>query len=75
MEDGIDDSVNALHIHKADHRPRSPTHFHKATLDNISRPQLPPQMFGEAEERQQVRQIFLELLNQARILTLPAQFQ
>src|SRR5262249_9002105 len=32
IEDGIDNSVHAFHVHKADHRSCSSPHFHKATL-------------------------------------------
>jgi hypothetical protein len=59
MEDGIDNSVNAIHVHKADHRSRPSPHFHKATLDNIGGEQLLPEMIGKVKERQQLRQIFL----------------
>jgi hypothetical protein len=61
MEDGIDDAIDTLHVHEANHWSRAPPDFHEATFDNIRRSQLPPQVFRKAEERQQVRQIFLEL--------------
>lgn len=50
MEDGIDDSVHALDVYKADHRSCSSPRFKKATLNDIGGPQLLPQVFREAHD-------------------------
>src|ERR1043165_2361850 len=50
IENGIDNSVHAFHVHKADHWPRPSSHLHKATLDNIGSAQLLPEMFGKTEK-------------------------
>src|ERR1044071_8744557 len=47
MEDGVDDSVDTLHVHKADHRSGAPPYFYKTTLNDIGGPQLLPQMLSE----------------------------
>ena len=52
MEDGVDDSVDTLHVHKADHRTGPPPHFYETTFDNVGSPQLFPQMWWKTEKRQ-----------------------
>jgi hypothetical protein len=53
MEDGIDCSVHALNVHKADDRSGSAPHSDKTTLNNLGGPQLLPQMFRKAESKAQ----------------------
>src|SRR5271163_3548530 len=38
LEDGVDDAVHALDIHKAHHRPGTPSDFHEAAFDHIGGP-------------------------------------
>src|SRR5271157_6291125 len=35
LEDGVDDSVHALHVDEADHGPSSPAHLHEAAFDDV----------------------------------------
>src|ERR1700691_2630639 len=35
LEDGVDDAVDAGHIHETDHGPGSSSHFHEAALDHV----------------------------------------
>src|SRR5581483_651840 len=50
LEDGVDDSVHAVYVHKAHHGPGTPPYLDKAALDDVGGAQLPPQVPGEAEE-------------------------
>src|SRR5581483_460110 len=50
LEDGVDDSVHAVYVHKAHHGPGTPPDLDKAALDDVGGAQLPPQVPGEAEE-------------------------
>jgi hypothetical protein len=52
LEDGVDDAVHALHVHKAHHGPGTPPHLDETTLNDVGSAQLSPEMPGEAEERQ-----------------------
>jgi hypothetical protein len=72
LEDGVDDSVDAVDIHKADHGPRPSSHLHETTLDDIRRAQFLPQMSRKVEEREQYRQIALQLPYYAAVGALPA---
>jgi hypothetical protein len=36
LENGVNDSVHALHVHKANHGPGAAPDFHKAALDDVS---------------------------------------
>jgi len=72
LEDGVDDAIHALDIHKAHHRPSPPTHFHETALDNVRRPQLAPQMPGKGKEREQLRQIALQTPHHAAVVWSPA---
>jgi hypothetical protein len=46
LEDGVNDSVHALHVHKANHGPGAAPDFHEAALDDVGGPQLLPQRPG-----------------------------
>src|SRR4051794_39371614 len=59
LEDGVDDSVHGFDVDEADHGPRSSPDFDETALDDIGGTQLAPQVLGEAEEGQQLRQIAL----------------
>ena len=50
MEYGIDDAIDTLHVYKANHGTGAPTHLHKATLNDIGGPQLPPQVLGKLKD-------------------------
>ena len=52
LEDGVDNPVHALHVHKADHGASAPPHFDEAAFDDVGGAQLSPQLSREAEERQ-----------------------
>jgi hypothetical protein len=60
LEDGVDDAVHALDIHKAHHRPGAPPNFYEAALDHIGCPQLAPQVAGKGEEGHFVQSLRLE---------------
>src|SRR3974390_954034 len=72
LEDGVDDTVHAFNVHKADHGASSPSHLNETAFDNVRRPQLLPQMPGEAEERQQLGQIAFQLPHHGAVQRLPA---
>src|SRR5581483_8003543 len=68
LEDGIDDSIHAFDVHKANHGPGAPPDLYKTALDDVGGAQLPPEMPGKAEKRQQLRQIAFQLPNHAAVL-------
>ena len=72
LEDGVNDAVHALDVDEADHGPGSASDFDEAALDDIGGAELAPQMPGEAEERQQLRQIPFQLPDHGGIMPLPA---
>ena len=72
VEDRIDDSVHARYVDKAHHGPGAASHFDKAALDDVGGAQLSPQMAGQAEEAQQLRQIALQLPHHGRVCFAPA---
>src|SRR5271166_5686254 len=72
LEDGVDDPIHALHVDEADHGPSAASNFHKTAFDNVGGAQLLPQMSGEPKERQQLRQIGLQLSHHAGIRRAPA---
>jgi hypothetical protein len=47
LEDGVDDAVDAGHIHEADHGPGSSSHFHEAALDHVGGSHFLPQVPGQ----------------------------
>jgi hypothetical protein len=59
LEDGVDDSVHAFDVDKANRGPGTPAHFDKAALDHVGGAQFAPEVPGKSEERQQLRQILL----------------
>jgi hypothetical protein len=59
-ENRKDDPIHALDIHKHDHGPGSPPHLDKGSLDGIGGTQLPPQVLGKLEKREQDWQILLQ---------------
>ena len=71
LEDGVDEAVRARDVHKVDHRPGTATHFHEAALNDVGGTQLLPQMPRKAEERQQLRQIALQLPHHGAVHRLP----
>src|SRR5579863_8515281 len=60
LEDGVDDAVHAFDVDEADHGPGSSANFHEAALDDVGSAHFLPQMPGQREERQQLRQIALQ---------------
>jgi hypothetical protein len=70
IKDRKQNAIHARHVHKAHHRPRAAPHFHKAALNHVGRPELPPQATGKAEEREQLGQVVLQLLHHRRINSL-----
>jgi hypothetical protein len=52
LENGMDNAIHALHIHKADHGPGPPTYFDKTTLDHVGGAQFSPQVLGKHEKRE-----------------------
>jgi len=75
VEDGIDDSVHALHVDETDHGPSATTDLHEATPDDVGGAQLPPHIAQETEEVKQFRQVLLQASHQARINTPPFPLQ
>ena len=61
LEDGINDAIDALDVHKAHHRPSAPSYLNETTLDDIGGAQFSPQVPGKAEEGQQLWQVALQL--------------
>lgn len=53
MDDRVNDAIRALHVHEADHGASSASDLYKATFNDIGGAQFPPQVPGEAEERQE----------------------
>src|ERR1700733_2640187 len=49
LEDGVDDAVDALYIHKANHGAGSSAHFDEAALNHVGGAQFPPQVAGKSE--------------------------
>src|SRR5271157_5788419 len=72
LENGVDDAIHALDIHKAHHGPGTPSYFHEAALDHIGGPELAPQVPGKSEEGKQLRQIALQPSYQAAVVLPPA---
>ncbi len=38
LKDGVNDSIHALHVHKANHGPGATPNFHEAALNDIGGP-------------------------------------
>src|SRR3954453_4387453 len=72
VKDGVDDAVDAGHVHETDHGARTPPDLYKNTLDDIGGAKLAPQVARKTEETEQFRQIFLQLLHHRRIMLGPA---
>ena len=72
LEDGVDDTIHAFDVHKAHHGPGAAADLDEAALDDISGAQFLPEVPGEAEKRQQLRQIALQLPHHGPIQRLPA---
>src|ERR1700693_5153917 len=72
LEDGVDDSVHAFDVDKANHGPGTPAHFDKAALDHVGGAQFAPEVPGKSEERQQLRQILLQPPDHRGINSTPA---
>ena len=49
LEDGLDDAVDALYIHKANHGAGSSAHFDEAALNHVGGAQFPLQVAGKSE--------------------------
>ena len=71
LEDGVNDSIHALHVDKADHGPGAAPEFHEAALDDVGGAQFAPKMPGETKEGQHLRQVSFQLPNHAGIALLP----
>src|SRR5271165_6615154 len=72
LEDGVDDAIHALDVHKAHHGPGAPPYFHEAALDHIGRPELAPQVAGKGEEGKQLGQVALQSPHHAAVVLPPA---
>ena len=51
LEDGVDDSVHACDVDKANHGPGAAAHLDKTALDHVGGAQLPPLMPGKGEHQ------------------------
>src|SRR5271166_2860018 len=71
LEDGVNDAIHTFDVHKAHHGTRPATHLDETALDDIGGTQLSPQVPWEAVERQQLRQIALQLSHHGAIHRLP----
>src|SRR5258707_8714453 len=71
LEDGIHDAVHAGYVDEADHGPGSSSYFHEAAFDDVGSAYLLPQVPGQGEERQQLRQIALQATYHRPILSQP----
>src|SRR6266852_7642455 len=71
VEDGIEDAVDTFYVHKTNHGPGSPPHFHEAALDDVSGTQFLAQVCGEGKHREQLRQIAFQLANHRAISFAP----
>src|SRR3990170_3199008 len=60
------DAIHTLHVDKANHRSSAATNLHETALDDVGGAQLSPQMSRELEERQQLRQVSLQLPHHPR---------
>ena len=72
MEDGVDDSVHALYVDKANHGPGTAADLDKAALDHVGGAQFVPQVPGKGEERQQLRQVLLQPPDPSGVSSAPA---
>ena len=72
LEDGINDTVYAGYVDKANHRSSSPANFYETTLDEVGGTQLPPQPPGQGEEGQQFGKIALQAPHHGTIVAMPA---
>ena len=61
VEDPEHDAVYAPNVDAANHRPGAPADLHEAALNDVGGAQLAPQVPGEVEEAEQLRQVFLPL--------------
>ncbi len=68
----MDDAIHAPHVHEAEHGPLATANFHETALNEVGGAQLLPQVSGEAEEGQQLRQIRFQLPHHAGIRRAPA---
>src|SRR5260370_8907551 len=50
LEDGVDDTVDAFYVHKANHGPGAAADFDKTTLDHVGGAPLAPQGPGKGAE-------------------------
>ena len=62
VKDQINDPIYAPDIDETDHGSSAATHLDEAALDVIGGPQLSPQVPGELKEREQLRQVFSQLV-------------
>lgn len=57
VEDGEDSPVHTLHVHKTYHRAGTPSNFNEAPLNDIRRPEFPPEHPRTLEKRKQLGQM------------------
>ena len=57
VKDREEDSIHALDVDKANHRPGSASHLHEAALDDVGGAQLSPEVSGEMEETEHLWQV------------------
>ena len=72
VKDREHDSIHALNIDKTNHRSGAAPDLHETALDDVGGAQLPPQVPGEVEEAEQVRQVFVQLPHDGGIGFPPA---
>src|SRR3990172_6143108 len=72
VKDREHDAVHALEVDEANHRSGSSPDLDEAALDNVGGAQLFPEVSGEVEEAEQLRQVALQLAHDAGIGLPPA---
>ena len=71
MENGVNDAIHTLDIHKTDHGTGSPSDLDEAALDDVGGAEFAPQVSGHGEEREQLRQVAFQSANHAAVSSSP----
>mgnify|MGYP001465230593 FL=1 len=71
VEDGEDNPLYTLHVHKTHHRAGPPSNFNEASLNDIRRPEFPPERPRTLEKREQLGQIPEQPGYELRVLLPP----
>ena len=71
MENGVNDAIHTLDIHKTDHGTGSPSDLDEAALDDVGGAEFAPQVSGHGEKREQLRQVAFQSANHAAVSSSP----